>query len=187
MGWTYEHAKYYTAAGRVDIKAECDAMLNFRDADRVSTVLRSSVVGGTYYAAVMFTRDGETKVYAAVTLTHIDSKNYFNFGHKELDEFCGPCECKCPLAILSLLSDTDSEWALEWRARVRAYHAEKRAKPSLSALPVGTVIEAVIGGSPVRLIKQAPAYQFKRAWWRVDGKNTYMKRNLIQEYKVLSA
>jgi hypothetical protein len=31
----------------------------------------------------------------------------------------GPCETDCPAAILDLLTETDSEWAKQWRERCR--------------------------------------------------------------------
>src|SRR3546814_10831371 len=37
-----------------------------------------------------------------------------------MSENMGPCEADCPAAILELLSPTDHEYALDWRARCRA-------------------------------------------------------------------
>ena len=44
-----------------------------------------------------------------------------------LTENFGPCEADCPAAILDLLSPTDHEYALDWRARCRA-NLERRAR-----------------------------------------------------------
>ena len=39
----------------------------------------------------------------------------------------GPCETDCPASILDLLTPTDKEYALDWRARCRA-NLERRAR-----------------------------------------------------------
>ena len=36
----------------------------------------------------------------------------------------GPCESECPASILDTLTDTDSEYAVNWRARCRATRSE---------------------------------------------------------------
>lgn len=75
-------------------------------------------------------------------------------------------QCDCPKSIINLLSETDDEWALEWRRRC----LEQAAKPKLSSLPVGTVIEWTICDETYRAVKSAPAYQFKRPFWlKTDG------------------
>lgn len=43
----------------------------------------------------------------------------------------GPHECGYPLEWLPKLSPTDGEYAIQWRERVRKYHADKKAKPTL--------------------------------------------------------
>ena len=47
MGWTEYHAAYYKN-GKVDRKAELDAMYNWEDENRKVEVLKSSMVGSTY-------------------------------------------------------------------------------------------------------------------------------------------
>ena len=100
-------------------------------------ILKSSMVGSTYYAAIQRTEraTGQTECYALIVLT---TNNYRDgFCYKQMDESCGPFEDKCPLAILNLLTPTDSECANEWRARVRTYHAARKAAPKLA---VGDVV-----------------------------------------------
>jgi len=48
--------------------------------------------------------------------------------HKEVSEDMGPVESECPNNILDMLSETDSEWALEWRARCREFNAKPKPK-----------------------------------------------------------
>ncbi|EZP65197.1 hypothetical protein BV96_04718 [Sphingomonas paucimobilis] len=45
-----------------------------------------------------------------------------------LSENMGPCEADCPAAILDLLSPTEHEYALDWRARCRANLAHRARK-----------------------------------------------------------
>lgn len=50
---------------------------------------------------------------------------------KVMDESMGPCYYRFPERFLGLLSDTDNKYALEWRQKVREYHASKKATPKL--------------------------------------------------------
>jgi hypothetical protein len=98
------------------------------------------MVGSTYYAAVKYKDTGE--VFAAVFLTSTYRKDYHNFGYKDMDETCGPgaAYAKCPVGILALLTETDNEFAIEWREKCRKYHADKKSPMSFANLPLGTKI-----------------------------------------------
>jgi hypothetical protein len=63
----------------------------------------------------------EDKVFGLVVLMHRNPSPhvYFNFTYKYVDETMGPAEDDCPKAILDLLTPTDSEYANDWRQRVR--------------------------------------------------------------------
>ena len=187
MGWTSYHATNYTRRGEVDRKAECDSVFTEDGEYGKWEVLKSSMCGSTYYAAVKRTMpSGKTYVFGAVCLTTVDSKDYFNFSYKDMSEDMGPGDCKCPVSILDLLSPTENEYALEWRRRCRE---NAKGKNSLGRLPVGSVIEfKKRDGSIVRLVKRSPAYQFKTPWWQIVGENHYFKKNHIPaEYSVISA
>ncbi len=113
MGWSWYHAGYYKGA-KVDRKTECDSLFD----SELFEVLKSAMVGSTYYAAVRRKSDG--LVFAAVTPTSTNMKDYFNFGYKGLTEHDGPYKYDCPKSILDLLSPMDSEWANEWREKCRS-------------------------------------------------------------------
>ena len=67
----------------------------------------------TAYLAV---KEKETdKVYGMVCLLDYVPNDVYNFGYKEIDETMGPNQRECPESILRLLSDTDNEYAKEWR------------------------------------------------------------------------
>ena len=184
MGWTSYHATHYKN-GIVDRKAECDNIIN---GDMESTkweVLKSTMRGSVYYAAVRRTnkQTGERYVFAAVFLTSTDSKDYFNFSYKDMDETAGPYKCDCPLSILNMLSPTENEHALKWRAACRE-RAQKQN--SISKLPIGAIIEYDWYGETKRAEKRAPNYQFKTPWWKIVGENKYcLKSRIPKEFKII--
>jgi hypothetical protein len=93
-------------------------------------ILAISAVGTTVYAAVEFlNKPGSTEreVTAFVVLTSRKVMRGFNFGYNAYDENAGPFEVRCPVGILDMLTPTENEQALTWRARCRSYHADKRA------------------------------------------------------------
>lgn len=160
MGWTEYHASTQYKNGKyvIDRKAECDKLFNDDavswDSERKVIgkfeVLKSAMVGSTYYAAVRRTKFAtETEpehscVFAAVCLTSTNVKEYFNFAYKDMDETCGPCQCDCPKGILDLLTPTDNDWANEWRKQCYENIINKKNPNNLSKLPVGTVIKVVM-------------------------------------------
>lgn len=152
MGWTSYHATHYKN-GKIDRKAECDAY--FLDGLNAGyyDVLKSSMVGSTYYAAVKplkkYGSDGkevvdipesEQEVIGVVFLTSTDSKDYYNFSYKDMSETMGPYQRECPKSILDLLTPTENTYANEWRKDCYANLAKKKDKDSLNNLPVGSVI-----------------------------------------------
>lgn len=163
MGWTSCHAyeNYRNGKPYIDRKVECDRIFN----DNMVTytkpcqiigkfeVLKSSMVGSTYYAAVKRTKFAteiepeESIVFAAICLTSTDMKSYYNFSYKDMDETCGPYECKCPVGILKLLTPTDNEYANEWRQACWNYHNKKKKLPNdISNLRVGSKVKFTANG-----------------------------------------
>lgn len=190
MGWTGTHATHYKK-GAIDRKAECDYLFN----DNRYKVLKSSMVGATYYAAIEYYKDGKRVVFAAVVLTSVDNNSYFNFNYKDLDETMGPCERKCPVSILRLLSPTESEYAIEWRKACYENAEKAKAKKidprSLNNLPVGTSITFTLAvntavykaGDKVTLRKIE--HRGRKKWY---GYGYIWAKTLIPEnYDVLSA
>ena len=131
MGWTYETfpPRVPGSAGR---RASLDAILT---SDRYDSehrrifkdrVARSAMVGTTYYAAIRREHfDGRpVQVWAAIALTAGRNPRRPDeaWGYKLMDETEGPCEDRCPLSILRLLTPTDYEWANDWRARCYKRH-----------------------------------------------------------------
>ena len=187
MGWDYGSAKHYRKDGSIDRKAECDSAHTWDEERSSARVLRSSMVGSTYYAAMerLNKQTGEKRVIGVVCLTHVD---HGDFGMKSMSESMGPCESDCPKAILYLLSPTDDEWALKWRDRCRKRVAERKSKPTPGKLPIGSIIEFERNGTTIRLKKQAPAFQFKTPWWLITSKpgtKYFPKIRIPDNYRVV--
>jgi hypothetical protein len=101
---------------------------------RDQTMLASAHVGGTggtFYAAVRQEKGGE--VWGMVVPT--TGRPGARFGWKAMEERMGPFESECPAHILDLLSPTEDEHALRWRARCRARLARLAV-----AVPGATVV-----------------------------------------------
>ena len=195
MGWISYHVEPTYKKGKpfIDRKAECGNLFN---SDAVSwetngtigkyEVLKSSMVGSTYYAAVrktIFATETEhedVKVFAAVVLTNVNNNDYFNFAYKDMDETYGPCEDNCPKGILDLLTPTDSEYANDWRKRCYENLKKKRDPNALGNLPIGSIIKYKrYNGEEMTLVKCAPAYQFKRPWWKIAEEHKYISAKYI--------
>ena len=141
MGWTtcYNAKNWKWEKGRrvVDRKAECDNELTWENRDKETgallntcKVLKSSMVGRVYYAAVEVVNcaTGKRSVSAAVWLTCGRSNDGTVWGYKDMDETVGPYYYDCPASILAILSETENETANEWRRLCRERAEEKRAK-----------------------------------------------------------
>lgn len=187
MGWTGYHATNYNRRGEIDRRAECDERMSGENEHGKWEILKSTMRGSTYYAAVRRTdkETGESHVFGCVCLTSVDMKDYFNFSYKAMEETMGPGCYDCPASILDLLSPTDNEYALNWRQKCRE---KKSNKNTLGKLPVGTVIEYALGDQTYRLEKRAPNFQFKTPWWYRAANNTYVpKARIPQTFQVVSA
>lgn len=179
MGWTSYHATHYKN-GKVDRKAECDAYFMKGLNRGYYDVLKSSMVGKVYYAAVKplkkYDKDNdgnqiivdipinEQEVIGVVFLTSTDSKDYYNFSYKEMDETVGPCYYDCPKGILDLLTPTNSEWANNWRTKCREQLEKKKNPNSLNKLPEGTVIQVTMPFD-TRMYREGDIVKLTKAKW----------------------
>jgi hypothetical protein len=116
-------------------RAYLDAQFTYQTDSVRSIVLRSALVRmRTYYAAVEQIRPGkEREVFAIVCLVRYNpcDREGYVFGYKDMDEAMGPCEAECPVAILDLLTPTDKNHALAWRARCRQAVEIRSRRPRL--------------------------------------------------------
>jgi hypothetical protein len=207
MGWTEYHAQKQYKNGKffIDRKAECDKLFNDSmvtwDDDRKVIgkfeVLKSSMVGSTYYAAVKRTKFAtETEpeissVFAAICLTSTNVKDYYNFAYKDMDESCGPYQCDCPKSILDLLTPTESEFANEWRKQCYENIAAKKNPNSLGRLPVGSKIKYTLpydtthrkAGTELILTKVQKAWS-NRSYW-TDYCYRYSSKMIGDNYEII--
>jgi hypothetical protein len=148
MGWLYMKG----LDGLGTPRAYLDNQFTYvRDTHRV-TVLASALVGmRTYYAAVeRVETSGDRIVFAVVCLVNYNPRaaDGYSFGYKDMDETVGPYESDCPEDILDLLTDTDRDYALQWRARCRARIAQRKSR---AARPTPKPGQTVIFDPPLAL------------------------------------
>jgi hypothetical protein len=168
MGWLF------STNFNPDRRAELDKQLNRRTENSEYRVLKSAMVGATYYAAVEVTRGDTREVIAVVILTEASRDG--GWGYKDMDETMGPYEARCPAGILNLLTPTDNKTALEWRQRCRDNISRKKAAPK----PVAGAI-VTYGGHQYRL--DCPAGSARLGWCvtRIsDGREFRMKAHQVR-------
>ena len=188
MGWTSYHATHYKN-GKVDRKAECDAYFTEGLNEGFYRLEKSTMIGSVYYAAVTGLKrynegkkedvpKDEQHTFGVVFLTSVDSKDYYNFSYKDMDETCGPFCYDCPESILKLLSPTTSEFAQKWRDGCRKH---RKLRKALNDLPVGSVIEIERVDGTKRYVKHAPAFQFKKPFWYNPEGHSYIPNKKIPD------
>lgn len=186
MGWT-SYPVYWCATknGKIDRKAEIDRVYSGEDETKKWTVLKSSMVGSTWYGAVKVEKKetGESRVFGGVCMTSVDRGEFW---YKDMDESVGPGPGDCPKSILAMLSPTDSEWANGWRNRCLENYEKKHGSNALSKMPIGTVIEVIVNGDSIKLTKHGPAYQFKTPFWMTENGRYMSKKRIPREYKVIA-
>ena len=86
----------------------------------------------TAYMAVRRTNrvSNESFVFGAVVLLAYP-RGHFDIRYKDMDEDMGPYAVSCPESILNLLTPTDNENALSWRAKCRQTIADRKARLTL--------------------------------------------------------
>lgn len=135
MGWTYSHKR---KGQSVKEFFEESGMFKGIEGHKFDLLKMRTVNMRECYCAVKHTKpDGGSHVFGLVILLHYASKDYHNFGYKEMDEGMGPYYYNCPPEILDLLSETDNVNALGWRERCRE-NAKKSARKK--KLKDGTLI-----------------------------------------------
>jgi len=91
---------------------------------RYYNVVKSSMVGTTYYGALQ--NKDKTETFAMVCLTSVDG---MELCYKDMTEHELPYYFDCPKSILNLLTPTTYENAVEWRKTCWEKHEKKSKKP----------------------------------------------------------
>lgn len=207
MGWTSYHATHYKK-GKVDRKVECDTYFMEGLNKGHFKVLKSSINGRVYYAAVknltkyigqdedgkdIYVPEENGRVWAAVFLTSVDNRSYYNFSYKPMDESCGPGYYDCPASILKLLDKTDNDYATEWRNHCWENIQEKKNQNALHNLPIGSKIEfksendmasGIKKGDTVCLVKYKNSRKNSKAFW-ANGHYRWSSRLIPKNYRVI--
>lgn len=112
MGWNGVHFDE-----KIRTTKEKKMAMDYEVNDGLNEVLKSSMVGNTYYAAVKEKKTGD--VYGLVGLVRVKNTDFINLWYKLISDIEGPVEAKCPRSILALLTPTDNELANNWRNRCK--------------------------------------------------------------------
>ena len=189
MGWDGTYTNKYKN-GKVDVKGFLDEEYS----KGCYSVLKSSMVGSIYYAAV---KKGDD-VFALVCQTSTRKKDGCNVFFKAESEEVGPGYYDCPKSIMKLLTPTTDEYALAWRGWVE-YNREKKAREkqtpdSLDNLPIGSVIKftqyinttAGFYNVDVVLRKTRLAYGKRSAtYWVEAGCRVWRKKKIPTKFVIL--
>lgn len=153
MGWLFSPSW----ATRADLVRHLRRPERF--GDRLELV-RACVTGSHHWYLV---RERATGLHW-VGLDLLQSGRGDGWGYKDLDESVGPTACDCPLAYLAAPHADRDGWAAQWRERVRAYHAARKAKPAPAA---GAWVR--FGGRDYCLVRPAGP----RKGWHVLDRDAY--------------
>lgn len=124
MGWTALHKD-----SNVSIKSF------FENEFTPNEVVGCKVVNKTAYIALKLA--DKTEVVGVVVLLDYKPKLHFNFAYKVMDETMIPYYYDCPESIMNMLTETDNESAIQWRAFCKETTVKTKA---LKSLKVGDTI-----------------------------------------------
>jgi len=152
MGWLFE----YYDRGRDNFLADITSKSHFGEG---YTPIKSRVIGNNVWQAVRHEPTG--RVFICLDLIAKDRKG--GWGYKGMSEDMGPYRYDCPLSLLALCTEPLNDYSKEWREKVRAYHASRKAMPKPEA---GLIVKS--GSYEYQLLeKLAP-----RRGWRVKEVDT---------------
>lgn len=139
-------------------------------------VLKSTAVGNNHWYLY---RNKETgRVSIGLDLMAGGGKD--GWGYKDLSEDYGPGQVNCPLSYLDQASEAVG-YAIEWRQKVRAFHARRAERPALAA-----GLRVIYGEAEFKLLKSAGP----RCGWNVerisDGRQFRMKAVQLARSQVVT-
>lgn len=117
MGWSFD---YHDIGREAHIKRLTSASHFSPDYEP----LEHRVVGNNVWQLVLYKPTGRKMI----CLDLIAKERGGGWGYKGLSEDMGPCEVNCPLSLLNKASPVTEGYAVEWREKVRAYHAKRSSK-----------------------------------------------------------
>ena len=191
MGWTTCHATCYKTMKKgfksystIDTKKEVDTNVfgewePFGRALHYKT-LKSAMYGSTYYGAIeqVNTITKERKVFAVVTLTSVNNKEYYNFSYKDMDETEHPFYYDCPESILKLLTPTDNENANIWREKCRKRNKDKKVLAKHEPIILTLKAPLLSGHKPGDRVK-LHWDGWGQNWFYTDGVYRYSNKTIL--------
>lgn len=161
MGWT---GRAYYGTTRKERLEKMLEVYNWEDETRKVETIDSALIGTTAYAAIRRTEKatGETSITAAVILSHMGGKN--ELFTKEMGESMGPGEYDCPKRILDKLTETESEWANEWRRKCRERLASKAPNHNVIPRMFIKIVGELLTISNVTAKPHTPCTVYKTPW-----------------------
>jgi hypothetical protein len=137
MGWSFSH--YVNKQELVNEKVR-----QFKESESNHKYIDHALVGNHLWIAVSCERGGKPTNFIVLYLIKNDRKGYYNWGYKDIDESSHPFYYTCPLRLLDktdALSPKDSEDSVEWRKRVREYHANKKSVLTIKSFEIGDKVK----------------------------------------------
>ena len=186
MGWIHYHrpkGESHLDHFRMQMTGTCDPAGSVSSSGRRTRILDGAAYRGVFYGALEITEpSGRVFVTAAVIPFQWvpRSDTDFNFGYKAMTEDMGPVQSMCPQRILDLLSPVSDipgapPYASEWRARCRAHHADRAARPPI---PGGSIVRISV---PVTFTDDRTIDTFavvargrRREWWEAVRGPVYL-------------
>jgi len=174
--------------GKVDRKAFLDKTFTWKNAEGHSCeVLKSSMVGAVYYAAV---KNHAGDVFGIVALTHgkVNRDDCCGLYYKVMDETMGPYYYDCPLSILDLLTPTQNHDAEKWRNACRERAAQKADERKNGKAPAPHIDGVTIEERRGSYILSSFAYRLAHRYTGVRYAKRYFKsaaaaqKSFIDEY-----
>jgi hypothetical protein len=131
----------------------------------------SRVVGNHFWGLVETIATGKKYIWLGLMM---GGGRNMGWGYKSMDEYCGPYHYDCPLSLLNKASEleSDREYAINWREKVRAYHAAKKSKVKFTE---GMIV--TYGGNDYRLVEK----RLDRRGWIVVDVNDGMRYRMSSQ------
>lgn len=155
MGWSFAYSPYFKRADQIaDFRSERFFSEGYK-------LVADRVVGNHFWGLVENVATGEKYIWLG--LMQGGGRN-MGWGYKSMSEHDGPYYYTCPTSLLDMaspLEDTErNKHAIGWRAKVREYHAKKKAMKSKPA--TGVVVK--YGSHEYKLVSPCGP----RRGWNVD-------------------
>lgn len=124
MGWTGIFDAIRKSNGQIDRKATLEReFAGWKHTTGETVMLKGSMAGSVFYAAMQTTTKNGVDVWALVVLTSV---NGVEFRYKEMTEDEHPYYFSCPISILNALTPTTNENANAWRQKCMEEYSKKK-------------------------------------------------------------